>query len=219
MDLQEIHNLIDDLADKDQLGYFSPEEKDRYLDRGSLWLFNDFKRQYAQGIDVYEALAPFKTELDYTTSGQGVYTVATNQNYVQLLGMDVSVVDAGTGQPRRWPVDIIREDELPARRNSQLLAPSSTRPIGIERASGSFKLYPEQVHAGTMRFFRRPVAPVFSYTQSGREIVYDVNTSTQLEWTEPYVNKVVLKALMFMGINLDNAMLQQVGLALPQNNV
>lgn len=219
MDLQEIHNLMDDLADKDQLGYFSPEEKDRYLDRGSLWLFNDFKRQYAQGIDVYEALAPFKTELDYTTSGLGVYAVASNQNYVQLLGMDVSVVDAGTGQPRRWPVDIIREDELPARRNSQLLAPSATRPIGIQRASGSFKLYPEQVHAGTLRFFRRPAAPVFSYTQNGREIVYDVNTSTQLEWTEPYVNKVVFKALMFMGVNLDNQMLQQVGLALPQNNV
>ena len=116
-------------------------------------------------------------------------------------------------------MDIIREDELPARRNSQLLAPSATRPIGIERASGSFKLYPEQVHAGTLRFFRRPAAPVFSYTQSGREIVYDVNTSTQLEWTEPYVNKVVLKALMFMGVNLDNPMLQQLGLALPQNNV
>lgn len=209
---------MDLICDKEQIGYFTPGEKDKFLDRASLWQFNDYRKTYAENIEAYEALAPFKDELDYTTSSQGVYTVAGNRNYVQLRAMDVSVVDPDYGA-RRFDVDFPKEDELAERKKSQLIPPSATAPIGEEIAAGSFRLYPAQVHAGTLRFFRRPAVPVFGFTQSGRVITYDSGTSTQLEWTEPYVNGVIFKAIQFMGINLDNKMLQEVGMLLPQADV
>jgi len=220
MNISEIHNFINLIVDQEQAGYFPPADIDTFLDRASMWAFNKYRAEYATSIEAYEAMAPFKaTALDFATNGSGVYTVASNLNYNQLIGVDVSVVDAGTGQPRRWPVEIIKEDELPSRRNSQLLTPSSTQPIALETGPGIFKFYPEQIHAGTLRFFRRPVAPVFGYTQTGRTITYDSGNSTQLEWTEPYLNKVVFYAINLMGINLDNQMLQKAGVELPAMNV
>lgn len=213
MNISEIHDDINRILDQEQAGYFPPADIDAFLDRGSMWLFNRYRREYAGSVDAYEALAPFKaTPLDYSTNGSGVYAIAGNLNYAQLLGVDVSVVDAGTGQARRWPVEIIKEDELASRRNSQLLAPSATLPIALETASGAFKFYPEQVHAGTFRFFRRPAVPVFAYTQVGRTITYVSGSSTQLEWTEPYQSKVVGLALYYMAVNLDNPALQKIAL-------
>lgn len=211
MNIDEQHKWVLRLLDQEQAGYFSDADIDSFLDRGSMWLFNKYRREYASSVDAYEALAVFKaTPLDYATNGSGVYAVAGNLNYVQLLSADVSVVDAVTSLPRRWSVEMIKEDELASRRNSQLLPPSATAPIAVETAPGAFKFYPEQVHAGTLRFFRRPAVPLAFYTQVGRTFTYVSGSSTQLEWTEPYQSKVIGLALYYMAVNLDNQLLQKI---------
>jgi hypothetical protein len=228
MTIQEIHDFIDLVTDKDQTGYFTHEEKDSVLDRASMWWFNKWSPVYAESAEAFEALSPFKTKLDYETDSGGVYTVSADQKYMRVTGMDVSVLDEGSEVARRWPVEFLREDEIASRLNSQLLAPSNILPIAEKRAikSGTvglftheFSLYPAQVHAGTLRFLRRPAKPVFSYTQDGEEITYSAEGSTQLEWTEPYINKVIAKALQFLGISLKNPILEQAGITLPQEDV
>lgn len=215
MTIEEVHKEIDQIIDKDAGAYFPPAVKDAALDRASMWLFNKYRKEYATNIDAYEAMAPFKKKVDYTTNGSGVININTpagDQLYVQLLSMDVSVVDADTGQPRRWPVEILKDDEIASRRNSQLLPPSATEPIAEETARGAFILYPAQVHAGTARYFKRPAVPVFGYNQVGRVITYDPGTSTQLEWTEPYLSKVIWLSVYYLGVNLDSEMLRKAGL-------
>lgn len=219
MNISEIHLFIATVLDQEQAGYFTPATIDEALDRSSMWHFNDYKKRYASDVDAYEALAPFKNSIDYSTSSIGVYAVPGANNYLQLLSMDVSVMDAGLGSARRWPVEIVKEDEVAQRRNSQMLPVSATKPIGVETASGTFKLYPEQVHAGTIRFLRRPAKPVFAYTQVGRVITYDSGNSTQLEWTEPYLNQVIFKAIQFLGINLGSEQLQKAAMMLQGANV
>lgn len=217
MNISELHSLFLLLADKEQGAYFPPGDIDRFLDRGSMWLFNDFRAVYAENVEAFEALAPFKTAIDYSTNSSGEYTVPSLNNYVQLLSLDVAVVDSfGT---RRWPVKVMKEDELAARLASQLKAPSSTKPVAVETGVGAFKIWPAATHGGTIRFLKRPAAPVYGFTQSGRRFTYNSGTSTQLEWTEPYQNKVVLRALHLAGINLNDQQLQQAGILLPQNNV
>lgn len=220
MTIQEIHNLFDLLADNDKTGYFTPAEKDVFIDRAQMWLYNDFRAIYAENSEAYEALTPFKKKLDYSTSSGGVLTVSSvsgDDLYMALLGLEVSVVDGGSA--RRFPVKVVKEDEITARRSSQILAPSATYPIAEETARGIFQFYPAQTHAGTIRYFRRPAKPVFAYTQSGRTITYNSGSSTQLEWGEPYHNKIVLKALQLAGLHLNDAVLQQLGLVLPKENI
>jgi hypothetical protein len=82
--------------------------------------------------------------------------------------------------------------------------PSATSPIADIVDIGMYDLYPQITHTGTIYFLKRPAVPVYGYTQSGRAITYDPNASTQLEWGEPYLQKVILLAIRYLGINLDS---------------
>jgi hypothetical protein len=56
---------------------------------------------------------------------------------------------------------------------------------------------------------RRPATPVLGYTQSGRTVTYDPNTSTQLEFTDVYINNIISRALKFRSINMAEQDIQQ----------
>jgi len=208
MNISEIHDFIDIITSQERGGFNTPAEKDVALDRANMTLFEYYRPIYAKSIEAKEALAPFRVKYDYTTNGTGEITLSSGQEYVRLLAMDVMVTDSnaasGFNPDRRYPVEFVNEDELANRLNSQNKQPTATAPIADTHGIGWYNLYPQQVHAGTIFFLKRPQAPVYGYTQTGRVITYDANSSTQLLWTEPYLNKVIFLALRYLGINLDN---------------
>ena len=84
---------------------------------------------------------------------------------------------------------------------SQLRPVSTSLPIAKDTATG-FQIYPQVAQTGFYNYLRRPVKPVFGYTTSGRTITYDSATSTQLEFTDVYINNIISIALKFWGINM-----------------
>ena len=214
MNISEIHDFIDLITAQERGGFNTSAEKDSALDRASLTLFEFYRARYSTSIESKEALAPFRGRYDYTTDGSGEITISTGLDFVHLLGFDVMVNDpdtpSGFNDDRRYPVSFVNEDELADRLNSQTKQPTRTAPIADILGVGWYNLYPQVVHAGTIRYLSRPDVPVFGYTQSGRTITYDPSTSTQLQWTEPYLNNVIFLALRFLGINLNNEYLNQV---------
>jgi hypothetical protein len=214
MNISEIHDFIDLITAQERGGFNTPAEKDSALDRASLTSFQFYRSQYAKSVVAKEALSPFRSRYDYITDGSGQITLSSGQNFVHLLAMDVTVNDpdspSGFDPDRRFDVEFPNEDELAQRRNSQTNPPTRTAPIADIVGVGFYNLYPQVVHAGTIWFLTRPNVPVFSYTQVGRVITYDPTTSVQLQWTEPYLNDVIFLAIRFLGINLNNEMLNQV---------
>lgn len=214
MTIQEIQDFIDLITAQERGGFNTYAEKDAALDRASLTLFEVYRSQYAKSIEAKEALSPFRVRYDYTTDGDGEITLSIGQEFVHLLSMDVMVNEpdtpSGFNADRRYPVMFPNEDELADRLNSQIKTPSRTSPIADIIGVGSYNLYPQVVHSGTIYYLKRPDAPIFSYTQVGRVITYDPNTSVQLEWTEPYLNNVIFLALRYLGINLNNEYLNQI---------
>ena len=213
MNISEIHDFIDLITSKERGGFNTPAEKDEALDRASMTLFDFYRPIYSKDIESKEALSPFRVKYDYTTNGTGEITLSAASSFVHLLAMNVMVNDpdtlSGFNDDRRYDVEFPTEDELARRKNSQTNQPTRTAPIADIVGVGWYNLYPEVVHAGTIYFLKRPAVPVFGYTQSGRVIVYDSNTSTQLEWTEPYLNKVIFLAIRYLGVNLNNEILVQ----------
>lgn len=213
MTIADIHNFIDLITSKERGGFNTPAEKDAALDRASMTLFDFYRPQYSKSIEAKEALAPFRATYDYTTNGQGLISISTGFDFAHLLSMDVMVNDpdtpSGFNADRRFKVSFPNEDELTERLNSQTNPPTRTAPVADIIGIGWYNLFPEVVHSGTIYYLRRPNTPVYGYTQSGREITYNPNTSTQLQWTEPYLNKVIFAALRYLGINLDNDKLVQ----------
>lgn len=216
MDLEELYNQINFYVNKVQGGWYSPGELDLIVDRAQITLFNRYYLEYATAQRLIDALAPFKTENFFTTLSNGLVSMSTD--YMDLLSIYTLVQDPDN-VTRPKPVEIIREDELAMRLNSQVCPVTFSSPVGLQLSGNIIRLYPVMVHAGGYTYLRRPRAPFFSYSLvSGRVIVYDPDTSTQLEWPEKDYKSIALIVLEELGINLSEQDIIQWGAAKDQQN-
>lgn len=216
MDLNDFYAEINFYVNKAQGGWYSPPELDLMVDRAQITLFNRYYLQYATSQRLMDALAPFKIEYVFTTTSSG--RINTPNNYLDLLSIYTLVQDADS-VTRPKPVEMIGENELAIRLNSQVCPVTVNNPIGILQSDYDVQLYPVTTHAGHMFYLRRPAAPFYSYTLvSGRVIVYNQFLSTQLEWGEKDFKSIALIVLEELGINLSEADLINWGAAKNQQN-
>jgi hypothetical protein len=202
-------------------GYYSPPELDAITDRGQMALYTDYQPKYAISQRIKDALSPFRTkyDFDFPDSLDGIVTVPSDRNYLNLLDLYIRFAISGIPIVKRVSVEMVNEDVFSNRMDSQVNPVSATAPIGEVIALGSFQLEPQVQYRGTVTFLRRPVAPVFGYSViSGRVIVYDPTTSTQLEWNETELNAIALKTLEMEGINLSAQDVSQFAEAKTQAN-
>lgn len=180
------------------------------VDRGSMGLFNDYRKQYATSQSVKDSLAPFRVTYSFSTgdSPLGVITIPEIQNFIQLLACSIRYGISGV--ERYAAVQMINEDEIAIRLNSQIDPVTITSPVGEVIGVGTIQLWPKEPNTGFVTFLRRPAKPVFNYSLiSGRVIVYNPVGSTQLEWREQDQDQVLLKALSSAGINLTDQEIAQ----------
>lgn len=214
MRIDKVHDFMDFIIDKQMQAYYSPPEKDSLLDRAQMTWYMELygnPRQYqpgrytpnmAYGVSqkINDSLSPFKVVATFTSDSSGVVTLPSN--YIHLLALNTTESNADAGRNVLRPVQILNEDELIERLESQVCPVSLSDPIGIESSSKKILLYPEVAQVGKIYYMRKPVAPVYDFTQAGRVITYVNVTSTQMEWDEPNMNTIIAKALGYVGINL-----------------
>lgn len=211
MNIQECLDFLNFWINKSLGAYYPPDDLIEIIDRGQIALYNDYQPKASTSQRIKDALSPFKEVFQITpaNSVDGLVTI-DDENYLNLL--DISIRYAISAVPRtvQVPIMLYNEDERAERLNSQIDPVTVTSPIGEQVGVGSFQLYPESQYFGKATYYRRPVKPVYGYSViSGRVIVYDPNTSTQLEWNETQINEVLLKALESVGINLNSGDITQ----------
>ena len=128
-------------------------------------------------------------------------------DYLDLL--DIQIYFQVSNRTIYYPVKLYNEDERAERLNSQIDPVTVTSPIGEQTAPKTFRLYPASAYNGNVTYLRRPVAPVFGYNLiSGRVIVYNSSTSTQLEWRDTEIPLILIKSLNSIGINIGSTEIQ-----------
>jgi len=213
MTIKEIHDFILLLLNKHNTGYATPEEIDTALDRAQMWYFNRLYgniEEYQPGRPVprvaygmtqalHDHLAPFKeSDTDNTTSGG--LLVISNTDYMHLLAISKA----------NKTIPILSEDEVAYRLDSYILAPTSSEPIAKISGDGRVQLYPKEAHSDIdIDYLVRPAKPVFGYTQSGRTITYNSGTSTQMQWNEPALNAIIMRAVNYLGVSLEDGLAVQ----------
>lgn len=197
MTIDTIHNFIKQVAlRKERLGFISDADIDLSLDRASLDAFADYFKGYGFSQNLHDALSTFKVNVSFTSASGGV--IALPSDYLHLLGVYTTVSGL------RYPVRFYNEDELVFAMNSQVRPPSITNPIAYSNA-GAIQLYPEIIQSGSYSYLRRPATPKYAFTVSGRTVTYDSGNSTQLEWNEAYHGNIIMRALVLLGLELDDA--------------
>lgn len=206
MNISEAFDFLNFWINKSTGAFYTIPELTSLVDRAQLALYSDYKNKYATSQLVKEALAPFRSVYNFTTQISG-YVIVPDTTYLDLL--DLQIYFPISNRTIYYPVKMYNEDERANALNSQLNPVTTTSPIGEQTAPRTFRLYPASAYNGNVTYLRRPVAPVFGYTViSGRVIVYNPSTSTQLEWRETEQDEILLKALSSIGINIGSGEIQ-----------
>jgi len=207
LNINEGLNFLNFFINKYTGGWYTVDELIQLVDRSQMALYSDLKPKYASSQLIKDALAPFREVYNFTTQVSG-YVIVPDTAYLDLL--DIQIYFQVSNRTVYAPVKLVNEDERANRLNSQIDPVTIASPIGEQTAPRTFRLYPIGSYNGNVTYLRRPVAPVFGYTVvSGRVIVYDPNTSTQLEWRETEQDIIYIKALSMIGINIGSQEVQQ----------
>ncbi len=200
MNLQDVFNELNFYINKFTGSFYTVPELENLLDLGQMAVYSDFKPKYATSQYIKDALSPFRSTYNFTTQVSG-YVIVPDTTYLDLL--DLQIYFQISNRTVYYPVSMANEDVRAERLNSQIDPVTITSPIGEQTAPRTFRLYPAGTYNGNVTYLRRPVKPVFGYSIiSGRVIVYDPNTSTQLEWRDTEIQTIMVKSLEAMGINL-----------------
>lgn len=219
MGINDVFDRLNFFVNKFTGSFYTIPELENLTDSGQLALYYDFKKQYATSQLIKDALAPFRATYDFipTDTISGYIVVPINSGYLDLL--DIQITYQISNRTFYYPVELINEDERANRLNSQIDPVTITSPVGEQTRPRYFRLYPLSGYTGTVTYFRRPVKPVFGYSiVSGRIVVYNPSTSTQLEWRDTDIGSLILKSLEVAGINLPDGELEQFAMQKSQQN-
>jgi hypothetical protein len=220
MDLKVIHETIDFYLNKAQQGYVTPEEKDLVLDRAQIVLLNQYHTNpkipsraqanllgESQRID--DALSLFKAKYTFSNLQTDGGIIDLPANYLHLLALYTTTYNSSLGRNVYSGVQVLNEEELIERLESQVIPVSSSDPVAIMNSQNRIQLFPEVGSSGAVYYIRRPNRPVFAYTMSGRTVVYNLAGSTQLEWRDMDVNNIISIALSYYGLNFSSQEIMQ----------
>ena len=205
MDLKEVHDRVTDQLDKELVGYVSHEEIDLALDRAQMAEFFDLfgnYQEYAPGRPqarksygvtsiVKSGLAPFVKPYD-------VVFTASEASLPSGIEVITSAETAGG-----TTVDIINENQVTERLRSQIVAPSTSKPV-LYQADKLYLLPDDQDVTIKVWGLTRPSKPVFSYTLSGRTLTYSSGTSTQLEWKDIETERIINRAVSLLATKIQD---------------
>ncbi|MBU3748727.1 MAG: hypothetical protein FGM36_15860, partial [Burkholderiaceae bacterium] len=154
-------------------------------------------------LKIHADLLPFKRSIEYNS---GLYNPQSNAYGTGPYGVAVFPADflypvsivTSAGQT----VKIVSEDEIGIRLSSTLRPPTQARPIAVFGGRGDvlgfdvntfnrMQLFPEGGHSGTFYYLKRPAAPSLSGTVSGRVFTYDAAASTQMEWNDTAMDRLI----------------------------
>lgn len=193
--LENIVDFMQYIVRKERGVFLTSAEATMCLDTGQLDAFNEYFKMYGVNQEVHDALRPFRIYYNFTSDASGFVTYP--DGYIHLISQPFTVTGSTVNR-----IEFVNEDELPFALTSQLRPVSNTYPIATDTSTG-FSIYPQSTQIGFFTYLRRPTAPVYAVLQSGRQIIYDTVNSVQLEWGDEDINHIIAKALVYVGVNMD----------------
>lgn len=202
--INDIHEIVRFIEKKERGSFTTDSQIDMLLNAGQLEVYEDYFKLYGVTQVVNDAINIFKVNYQFTSAADG--TVTLPANYLHLLP-NVFTVSGSTVNNVRF----VNEDEWVNAITSQLRPVTLTKPIAKDYGNG-FNLYPQSQQTGFLTYLRIPAVPIFGYTQVGRVITYNPATSTQIEFEDVYIDKIIAKALGYLGINLAEKDITEFGM-------
>ena len=226
-DISVVYNTLKDLTNKDQQGFISPTEFNRFATIAQLNIFNglfdelkDAQRLSRSGSNpsrdksrakrILEDLASFSTKKQLSKdTGSDFFSFSSADPAADPMARLISISTAGSvvlDQSTKRPIEICYDEEKLERiLVNNLSAPTEEFPIAL--VSEDIYVFPTSINLIEVRYYKYPLGRVSStgartsspptYTEGG--------TSVDFELPEHYVSKLVYEIAKLAGINLRDA--------------
>lgn len=222
MTINDTHDFIYFLLSKSKSAFFNRAEIDQALDRAQMGFFSTNLAAFDETGFLHSSLNPFRRKLVFTSSIDGVVTAGSDSQHI--TGMYITSFSNTTGKVYT-PVKFYKEDELGDALVSQVRPVTKDSPIAYQSNSGTFPLLPTVTilpsgkYEGNLHYLRRPSKPKYNFVQTGRMEEFSEYGSQDLEWADGYVNAIIMKALEFLGINVNTPDLMRYAAQKASNNI
>lgn len=206
--IKQIHDLIKLATDKGITEYHSSSQIDDAVDQTQMTLFRQLNERLKTDKSVRNLLLPFEKRSGAITVTAKIGTVPTDfEHEIEVWSVDGSSVSQ--------PI-IVKEETFFRRRRRTTNDPIDTMADRVNTAiiyydSGKKIELEQQVTPVYMRYYKRPVKPVFATTLSSGQYIYDDTGSTDVEWSHTVHDIIMAGACDILGVNIRDMQVQRFG--------
>lgn len=215
MTIDEAIRLTRFVLNKDQNGYMSGDQFNLLAPLAQLSVMNDRignvkKYQVShpvppQGFNnsqkAREELMPLLVKPTTTAVSTGVAAYPEDYIYYDSITVNGRLAKEATN------------DEIAELNNSLIMPPSTRFPKFVMNSDG-FYIYPNTISSIKLSYLRKPATPVWAYTISNNEEVYDAGNSQDFELAETTHLEIVMVILQMSGVNLNMLQVTQFAQAM-----
>lgn len=214
MTVDECYRLMQYTLNKNQQGYLSPQQFNMVINQAQFSYFNylmgEFQRyqpgrpmapvEWGQNAHIRERLTPFVQPPSTLTIDATTGNMPYPDNY--------EMWDAMYWGANKKPVKFIQQDRLASHLNSYI-RPIATNPVFLSIYTG-FEVHPTTVGTTQLSYIRTPTSINWNNTTDiyGRPI-YTPAGSTDPQWRREDMLQIIVRALQFVGVNLQAPMVSQ----------
>lgn len=218
MNIGQIFSWLNFVSNKNASGSISPDEFNLACNVVSRELFNvkmGLPEEYQVGAPyprqayqitqkITDDLRNFIKDAPITKDVSGYfllpndYAAFSSLSYLYSLNSEEC---GGTPESRINFIDCVDDSEFRARLEDNVIMPTLRYPVATYRESGIL-IKPDEINRITLTYLRYPVVPVFAYTVTSDEYVYDAANSTQVDFPETLHAEFSVRVARYVGVNL-----------------
>lgn len=151
----------------------------------------DDMRVFIKDVSITKASGYFALPTDYAALSSVSYHYVLNQT-------------GGAPLSELRYIEVLTDAELRSRLEDNVLAPDLKYPVAAYRSEGLL-VYPTTINKLTLTYLRYPAVPVFGFSVSNDEYIYDANTSTQIDFPETLHSEICARICRYFSINIREA--------------
>lgn len=208
MTVEEFHIDIRTTLNEGQGRYFSPLQIDSAINKGILDHFKDEYRMFEETQEITDTLGFFKSYSQQTVAS-GQVTIPADFHHITELE---AVLSDNTVKP----LTLIKDGEWARKKDSKGFPANALYPVGRQN-SNKIDVLPLTatgivgVSKVNIYYLRKPAVAKFNFTEAGGNygFVYNNSGSVQVDWPSIDHNRILLKALGYLGIPIQNQVVIQ----------
>lgn len=176
LNVNDVYQQVLTIVNKNQVGgYIDSDEFNRYAKLAQLEWFNEAYLDFGATQNSFDNFAPLQKTSVIILNSDGQITIPSD--YYHLSQGSAIKYTSQTTQ-KEVDIEVVSDSEYGLRNMSSAFRPNKEFPVSVIK-NGYIQIYPKDLALSvTLNYLKLPEDPIWGYTVSNNEKVYDSSTST-----------------------------------------